>query len=110
VRVAAQGEAGMEWLFVALLLAITILAWLQLDSLYRIQAMNVSLLEIAHANSKKKVMDSWDITEAIKRASNNDNIAGEIVSFKNEVYKGLGKIEKGIAAVDLSISSLESGR
>ena len=100
----------MEWLFVALLLAITILAWLQLDSLYRIQAMHVSLLELALADSKKKVMDSWDITEAIKRASNNDNIAGQIVSFKNEVYKGLGKIEKGIAAVDLSISSLESGR
>lgn len=99
----------MEWLFVALLLAIAILAWLQLDSLYRIQAMHVSLLELALADSQKKVMDPSDITEAIKRASNND-IAGQIVSFKDEVYKGLGKIEKGIAAVNLSISSLGSGR
>ena len=71
--------------------------------------MHVSLLELALADSQKKVMDPSDITEAIKRASNND-IAGQIVSFKDEVYKGLGKIEKGIAAVNLSISSLGSGR
>ena len=62
MRVAAQGEAGMEWLFVALLLAITILAWLQLDSLHRIQAMHVSLLEIALADSSKKNVTElpWD--------------------------------------------------
>src|ERR1035437_6401546 len=120
----------MEWLFVALLLAITILAWLQLDSLYRIQAMHVSLLEIALAGSSKKNVTELpsDLTEAIKRSSNTDDIVSEIRDFRSAICgryqqvglgqhhypgaleEGFDKIVKGLASVEHAISLIESGR
>jgi hypothetical protein len=119
----------MLWLFIGLLLAITILAGLQLDSLYRIQAMNASLLEIAFADSSKKSATEFplDLTEAIKRSSSHtSDIASAIGDLRSAIcgsYQraGLGsrhqpgvledrlnKIVKGLADVELAISFMES--
>jgi hypothetical protein len=128
VQVAAQREAEMEWLFIALLLAITILAWLQLDSLHRIQAMHVSLLEIALADSSKKNATELrsDLTEAIKRSSNatvseisdfRDAICGRYQQvglgrhhYPGALEEGFDKIVKGLASVEHAISLIESRR
>jgi hypothetical protein len=121
----------MLWLIVGLLLATTILAGLQLDSLYRIQAMHASLLEIALADSSKKSVTEFplDLTETIKRSSSNTSeIASDVRDIKSAIcgnYEraGLGsrhrpgvledrldKIVKGLADVELAISFTEPKR
>jgi hypothetical protein len=116
----------MQWLFIALLLVITLLAWLQLDSLRRNQAMHVSLLEITVANSVKMGAEP---PEAIKRlqeiALNTNNVVGEIDQLRRaicgsftqrglggrhhpgELERGFDKVVKALGNVEHAISLIE---